>query len=659
MNQLNLSTPDKIARAVLLAQIEHCLRMGEIPAPPRGRVTEEITDGIHMSNIDGSMRQLIVGWSNTFHDPAIAFIEGERVFAEAIERHAQCKRALDVYRFWYSRRPLETGLRSAGIWPVDNAEVSVVTTWDLETLRASGRTHVGTARRTGGHEATLARLQKADRWDETMLLHERYEELGGLLPVQLAAMRSSSLSVTQLHWILARRSAQLYPVPWTQARGISTRQSAIPHHLAHAANAVYTSPFEECMVLVLDGVGDEGGTSIYHFANDEFTKVHACPTSLGNLYSVVTTLCGFDAWEGEEWKVMGLAAYGRRDEKIYEFFRSRLSVRGLDIHTEIENDDWMELFAICGGFREYGDAQPLRAADLAHTFQLVWEEAVIELCQNILKLGRSKNLCFAGGCALNSSANGKLTVRSGFERLHVPSAPADDGNALGAALYEKHCVRKERRVVETMSPYLGNDVDLPKLERILSFGGLKHEKAESGAALCDRVSDLLVDGKIIAWMQGRAEFGPRALGNRSILADPRRPDMQDLVNARVKFREEYRPLAPSILHEYGPDYFKDYQESPYMDRALRFHESVVRRVPAVVHKDGTGRLQTVKKEWNPLYHGLIKSFFDKTGIPILVNTSLNVMGKPIVHSVEDAITVFFTSGLDHLVIGPYVISKGA
>lgn len=605
-------------------------------------------------------RQVIVGYANTLHDPAIAVVEGENVFAEAIERHVQCKRALDIYRLWFSRRPIETGLRAAKIWPVQNADVAVITSWDLETMR----NHVPQMKRalelTGlslGREA-LDGMMDSPQWDNTVLAqHDGYQAFGGVLPMQLAAMRSSSLAVTQLPWLFENLPLQLFPLPEFVSNSISITQKSIPHHLAHAANGVFTSPFDECVVLVVDGFGDAGGVSIYHFTNGDFVHVHSSDPSLGLLYGKITTLCGFDTWEGEEWKVMGLAAYGEYDARIFEFFRWRIKTEGLSVSVDIPDQDLVVLSGLVGGFRKYGDGDTLRAANLAHNFQLAWEAAMVELCSNIYQLGYSKNLCFSGGCALNSSANGKLIPASGFERLHVPSAPADDGNALGTALYEKYCVRREKWVPKQMSPYLGNPVDIAKLEKILAFGGLKYRKAESDAELCDLVSSILADGKIIGWMQGRAEFGPRALGNRSILGDPRRADMQDLINSRVKFREEYRPLAPSILHEYGDEYFENYQESPYMERALRFREAVRNKVPAVVHKDGTGRLQSVKKEWNPLYYELIQAFFKKTGVPILVNTSLNVMGRPIVHSVEDTLTTFITSGLDYAVMGPYIISK--
>jgi carbamoyltransferase len=206
-------------------------------------------------------------------------------------------------------------------------------------------------------------------------------------------------------------------------------------------------------------------------------------------------------------------------------------------------------------------------------------------------------------------------------------------------------------------PYLGSYIDTKNLERILGFGGVVHQEFSDEASLCSEVAQILSQGKIIGCVQGRAEFGPRALGNRSILADPRPKSMKDEINRRVKFREEYRPLAPSILHEHGEQYFENYQESPYMERTLRFRESVRDKVPAVVHVDGTGRLQTVKEEWNPLFYRLISEFYKRTNIPILLNTSLNVMGKPIVHSVSDALTVLYTTDLDFLIVGKYLIGK--
>jgi carbamoyltransferase len=267
-------------------------------------------------------------------------------------------------------------------------------------------------------------------------------------------------------------------------------------------------------------------------------------------------------------------------------------------------------------------------------------------------------LVLAGGCALNSAFNGQIVGRTPFREVYVPPAPADDGTALGAAWLAFEAgrpVQAERPA--TLSPYLGSEVCPLALERLRhNAGGLAHRYLP-GTSMEEETARLLAEGRLVAWVQGRAEFGPRALGNRSILADPRDPGIKDKINDRVKFREPYRPFAPSILAEHGGEYFESFQASPYMDKALQFKPGVVDRVPGVVHVDGTGRLQTVDERWNPRFHRLLEAFHGRTGVPVLLNTSFNVMGKPIVHSVEDAVSVFMTSGLDALVIGDDLFLK--
>ncbi|MCK6552922.1 carbamoyltransferase, partial [Myxococcota bacterium] len=247
---------------------------------------------------------------------------------------------------------------------------------------------------------------------------------------------------------------------------------------------------------------------------------------------------------------------------------------------------------------------------------------------------------------------------TGFERVHVPSAPADDGNALGAALlacFEDHPARARPRT-SPMSPYLGSTLDAEALDRAEALGGLVDVRPRD-VPVEAHAARLLAEGRILGWAQGRAELGPRALGHRSILADPRNPKIKDLINGRVKFREEFRPFAPSILEEYGPEYFEDYQPSPYMERTLVFRPEVRAKVPGVVHEDGTGRLQSVRRDWSPSYHALIEHFRVLTGVPLVLNTSFNVMGKPIIHTVEDALAVFHTTGLDALVLEDRVYEK--
>lgn len=521
------------------------------------------------------------------------------------------------------------------VYPLTETDVTVISTWDLDNLEG-WRPKPGTSYWT--------RLQGDLVRSEDIFCGQVRALLEGYPPLARVAEENTS------------------------QHGSIYRAKVIQHHLAHGANAVFTSPFDECVTMVIDGYGDRNSVDFFHFQDGAFrhlggddlitdTGVDVRP-SLGSLYTHVTWLCGFKPHDGEEWKVMGLAAYGRDRKDIYTFFRERIEVRGLAPVVSIDAVEWPRLEEMVGGFRPEGDPDIERSADLAHNFQRCFEDIVLELARAVHQLGLSNNLAYAGGCALNSSLNGKLVPSSGFQRLHVPSAPADDGNALGAALYEKYCVRHELRRPATMSPYLGSAVDREALRRIVALSKAKVKIIEDEAELCEHVAALLASGNIVGWMQGRAEYGPRALGARSILADPRSAEMKDIINARVKFREDYRPLAPSILHEYGPEYFEGYQESPYMERTLPFREEARKKVPAVVHRDGTGRLQSVTKEMNPRYYALIDAFRRKTGIPLLLNTSFNVMGRPIIHRVEDALTVLYTTGLDYAVIENCVFAKG-
>jgi carbamoyltransferase len=249
---------------------------------------------------------------------------------------------------------------------------------------------------------------------------------------------------------------------------------------------------------------------------------------------------------------------------------------------------------------------------------------------------------------------------SPFSALHVPAAPADDGNAVGAALLafnEDH--PEHRRAPERQSPFLGSRMSRGTLRLAAESGAFRHVEVLPPEPMASRLAAALDRGRLVGLAQGRAEFGPRALGQRSILADPRRAEMKDRINAAVKFREAYRPFAPSVLQDRAHEYFVDAQESPYMERTLRFREAMVDRVPAVVHADGTGRLQTIRSDWSPMLHAVVSAFDRRTSVPMVVNTSFNVMGKPIVHSVEDALSVFATSGLDVVAIEDHLFTKSA
>lgn len=593
-----------------------------------------------MGSPPSAARQIIVGHANGWHDPAIAVLDGDQLFAEALERHTRCPRAVDMPRLWYSWPPLRSFLLANGPFPVRDASVSTISTGSRITALEGART-----------------LGSPSANPFAALTH--------------ASVLLEPLADNQLAWMLRGHPPRPFAPSLRENAGVhdagrTTWQSTtLMHQLAHAANAAYTSPFEDCAVMVMDGAGEGTAISFYFFRDGEFILVNQVrpEVSLGLLYGLVTQFCGFDPYQNEEWKVMALAAFGQYRDEIYRFFRHRIAVNGLDVDFRPAGRSadafgvraWAELEALVGGFRRPHDVDVLRTADLAHNFQKAWEDVVLEIAFNFGRLGISPNLAFGGGCALNASACGKVVPHAGFERLFVPSAPGADGNALGAVLFELYHERKVPRLAGVLTPYLGSSMDMPRLEQILGFGAIRHHRAADEDALCDEVASLLAGGRIVAWVQGSAEFGSQGLGNRSVLADPRPPDMKERVRARVRGGEFYVPLSAALLAEHGADYFHEYQPSPYMERALRVREEMKGRVPAVVHEDGTARLHSVTEEANPLFHHLLARFHEKTGVPLLLSTSFSLGGQPLVHSVEDAVATFYTGGLDRLVIGPYVL----
>jgi carbamoyltransferase len=580
-----------------------------------------------------------IGLANTCHDPALAIVgpDGRVRFAEAAERYLQNKRA------WHS--PPDDLLRSARLLEDhcdEAADLTVATTWRKPTL-AAGRFLARTlmplqrdmALRFGRRKMTA----EAEWWLHQQLLNAQFID-AGMNP------NSGDSLAFQNH---VRR---LHQAPDTTRR-------AYYHHLTHAAAACYTSPFRQAACIVIDGYGEDTALAYYHFKDGELiplpVKKSAANASLGFFYSAVCWLAGFDPNKGEEWKVMGLAPYGKFDENIYQLLKA--TVRYEEGRLVPGKARWLgpELLAL----RRDPSQSPLTAADLAYTAQHYFCELMTQLCAWLQRRTGLENLVVGGGCALNSACNGGLLADTGFERLHVYAAPGDDGNALGAAwlaYFDDHPERRADFVTdEPHTAYLGTEISEPNIANLCRYGLPSVELR--GPELYRKVAGLIADGAVVGWIQGRAEFGPRALGNRSILADPRRANVKEHLNANVKFREEFRPFAPSILHEHGDEYFERYQETPYMERALTFRSHVRDRVPGVVHVDGTGRLQTVKRAWNPRFHDLISAFHDQTGVPLLLNTSFNLMGKPIVHTLEDAISVYLTCGMDALVIGDRLFQK--
>ncbi len=579
------------------------------------------------------MKRNYIGLACTGHDNALSIVNsaGEVTFAESTERYIQTKRALST--------PADDLLRVESLindYCEPDADIVLAKTWSSKTSAIFER------------EEQLA----VDRLNSS-----EYEQSQGFIAQNLQVSRYIHSLVTNN----IRNSGDHLDFQCQAKFGKKAINKAYNHHYTHAAAACYTSPYDEAACAVIDGFGEGVSISFYAYANGAVKHVASSPLdgdisrSLGVFYGgVLCGLCGFDAWRGEEWKVMGLAPYGKYDARIHELMRQYIRVKGFGL--ECPSEGGVALAELAAYARKPGSCAET-VADLAYTGQLVFSELVTELLNNLYDLDISENLVLGGGCALNSAYNGKILDQTKFKHLHVYSAPGDDGNAVGAALlafYEDNPAAGSRSRFQ--SPYLGSKMSVETLGNLKRFGKMPGVTELSGNAP-QKAAELLAEGKIIGWVQGRAEYGPRALGNRSILADPRPADMKDRINALVKFREEFRPFAPSILHQFGDEYFINYQESPYMERTLLFKEEVRHKVPAVVHVDGTGRLQTVKREWNERYHDLIQAFHAITDVPIVLNTSFNIMGKPIIHSVEDAIAMFYTTGLDALIIDDYLIEK--
>ncbi|MEJ2691599.1 MAG: carbamoyltransferase C-terminal domain-containing protein [Candidatus Thiodiazotropha sp.] len=582
------------------------------------------------------MKRNYIGLANSCHDGGVSIVnsEGKIVFAEATERYLQNKRAFNVAPDIFLRT---SELISEYCEP--DAELVVAYSWSDETESQVRR----------GTEL----IENSER-----AIKNAYGVVPDYLDRNLAFNRF--ISQSQLSMVTQRGRTIEYEMSLqNNHRGEQHVKRSYEHHLTHAATACFTSPFDEAVCAIVDGYGEDRAYAVYVYQDGIIREIEGLSRgnlgSLGVFYIYVCDMCGFGQLKGEEWKVMGLAPYGRVDDELLSLFRKIIKVDGLNIEFCSDADLSRALQKMHLLRRKKGQP-PIDAANIAYAGQQVFSEILFQFLNNLHALGISDNLILGGGCALNSSANGRILENTGFKNLHVFSAPADDGNAIGAALlayYEDHPDRRPTEILQ--SPYLGSTMSEQTLKQVREFSRIP------GMSICNdapaMAAKMLSQGKIIGWVQGAAEFGPRALGNRSILADPRSPNVKDQINLRVKFREEYRPFAPSILAEYGADYFENYQESPYMERTLKFKNEVLSTVPGVVHEDGTGRLQTVKREWNERYYNLINKFKELTGIPLVLNTSFNVMGKPISHSVEDALAVFYTTGLDALFIDDILIEK--
>jgi len=478
---------------------------------------------------------------------------------------------------------------------------------------------------------------------------------------------------------------------WGADAEVSDRLLFSEHHMSHAASAFFPSPFERAAVLTLDGVG-EWTTSSLAIGNGSDLKIVKeihFPHSLGLLYSAFTYYTGFKVNSGE-YKVMGLAPYGEprfvdliKDHliDIREDGSFQLDMSYLDYSTGLRmtNAKFDHLFG--GPARQPESELTQREMDLAASVQKVTEEVVIKLARGIVKETGEKNLCLAGGVALNCVANGILLREKIFENIWIQPAAGDAGGALGAALAAYHLHEKQPRNLsgqrdQMRGSYLGPDFSSDQIESALKAVGANYHK-HSEQEMINLTAGALADEKAIGWMQGRMEFGPRALGGRSIIADPRSPKMQKQLNLKVKFRESFRPFAPSVLAEHVSEWFEHEDDSPYMllvadvQKSKRLEMTDEQKalfgidklnvprssIPAITHVDYSARLQTVHEDTNPRYYKLISKFNELTGCPIVVNTSFNVRGEPIVCTPEDAFRCFMGTGLDVLVIGDYILYK--
>ncbi len=443
------------------------------------------------------------------------------------------------------------------------------------------------------------------------------------------------------------------------------------HHMSHAAYTFFTSPFDEAAILTVDGVG-EWTTTCYGSAKNTKIKLTAdirWPHSLGMFYSAFTYYLGFKVNEGE-YKLMGLSSYGK--PKYYDLIMDKL----IDVKDDgslrlnmkyfaftwdkvMVNEKFQELFGIP---RRTEDTKTEQIhLDIGASAQLVLEEVLLKMVNHLYEKTKLSNLCFGGGVALNGVANYRILKEGPFDKMHIPPSPGDGGSAVGCAAYAYYSILNNERIIENDAAkmiannvYVGPQYTNDEIKSFLETYKIPYQKYER-QELLQNTAKLIADQNVVGWYQGRAEWGPRALGNRSILADPRNAKMKDILNEKIKHRESFRPFAPSILEEHTSEYFELDIPSPYMLLVAKVKKPD--KIPAVTHVDGTGRLQTVSKKANPLYYDLINEFYKLTRVPVIVNTSMNVRGEPIVNTPEQAFDMLLKTDMDYIVMGDHIIGK--
>lgn len=438
----------------------------------------------------------------------------------------------------------------------------------------------------------------------------------------------------------------------------------VPHHVSHAAGTFYISPYDTAAILSIDGSGEWSTAMLGHGKGNRMDVYGESffPHSLGSFYEAATQFCGFQA-NYDEGKTMGLAAMGDPDV----FYDAAKDIVSIDANGTIDIDlsyfsyqSWghqrcsPKFFETFGRPRHRKEDFADNHKNIAATFQKVLEDKVLEICDILYKRCRADYLVISGGVSLNSVMNGRIVRETPFKDVYVMPAAGDNGTSIGAAYYLYNGILNQPRNFVHDDPYLGTEYSNAEIRKVIDEAKLPFEYVEHVER---RGAEILRNGEILGWFQGRMEFGPRALGNRSILADPTLPTMKDKINAEVKHREAYRPFAPSAIAEARSEFFDITVEAPFMLKVCDVLPEKRKDLPAITHYDGTARLQTVRKETNPCYHGIISEFGKLSGIPVVLNTSFNIMGEPIIESPLQAIRCFYSTGLDKLMIGNYLLSK--
>lgn len=469
----------------------------------------------------------------------------------------------------------------------------------------------------------------------------------------------------------------------------------VPHHISHAASSFYASGFEKAAIMTFDGVG-EWTTTTFGIGNGltiDIQKEIRFPHSIGLLYSVFTAFLGFQVNDGE-YKVMGMAPYGKpkylsKVRKLVKVFKDGSFALNMDYFTYHKSptkafgQKFIDLFGKPrekdvyfftekSGYPSYFGQKPKNYkklclenqhyADIAASIQAFTEEVLLNAAKQLHKETGLENLCIAGGVALNSVTNGMLLAKSSFKRIFVQPAAGDDGGALGAAFYAYHSILGKKRKFIQDNCYFGIEYSNAEIEKFLKRNKIPFKKIRTEKKVVDYLSSELSKNKVIGFFHGRAEWGPRALGARSILASPMQEEMKEIVNTKIKFREPYRPFAPVVIAEKADEYFvfpkkEHYHLSQFMLAVFPVKKEMRKKIPVVTHVDGSGRVQIVTEKQNARYYNVIKQFGRKTGVPVLMNTSFNLKGEPVVNSPENAFNTFKISGLDILALENYIILK--